>query len=121
MYHGSENECELMLAEAELVPLLDLQLVCNVHILEEIVYHCEGLGVAHNDSLGILVKEVLQVSGVVRFHVVNDDVIWLAVTEHLRYIAEPLVCEVSVNCIADCYFLILNILYTIYIYTKLTI
>ena len=90
-----------MLAERELLPFLDFKLVCDCKSLEEIVYHAECLGVSYDNSLWILFNEMLEVSGVVGLHVLNDKIVRLAVTQYLSHIAEPLVCEIAVNCIKN--------------------
>ena len=95
--HGGGDEGQGMLAEAQSVALAhDNPAVCVV-IAEELLHHGEGLGGGHHDGVGIDLQEVGNVGGVIRLHVLNDQIVGLPAGKGVLDVVQPLVGEVPVN------------------------
>ena len=67
----------------------------------ELAEEGEGLGIAHHRGLRIFLQEAQDARGVVRLHVVHDQVIRLSVSEGGFHISEPLLRKIHVRRIHD--------------------
>ena len=64
---------------------------------EELFHHDKRLRCRHNARVRILGGEAGDVGGVVRLHVLHDEVIRLTVAQHLLHILQPFVAEARIH------------------------
>ena len=103
MDHRSRDEREFMLAEVQGVALFDLEFLVlgDLLLLMEVVEHGEGLRGSDDGDVRIGVQERHDGTGVVAFHVLDDEVVRFAVAEDLGDISEPLLCKMLVDSVHD--------------------
>ena len=56
--------------------------VAEIKLLKEVCYHGESLGISYDNSIRIFFHELLNVRGVVGFHVLNYEIVRGAVAEN---------------------------------------
>ena len=89
MHHGSHDEAERMGAEFQRVPFLDSEGVKRLS-LKELSQEDQGLGRRHDPNVGILPCQCQDASGMVRFHVMDNQIIRFPAAEGLFQPFEPL-------------------------------
>ena len=77
MDHGGHDEGQGVGTQAQGVPLLDGEGAGGVVAGEELGEHLEGLGVAHQDHVRVLLRREADVPGVVGLQVLDDEVVRL--------------------------------------------
>ena len=73
--HGSEHEVQLVLAQIQNVAVSHFDGLADLDVREVLSNHLEGLLVAYHYRLGVLLHEGLDGSGMVRLHVLDDQII----------------------------------------------
>lgn len=106
MNHRDENEAQLVVAQREGFAILHLYHVISYAI--EAFEHSQGLLVAHNLDVRVIFLDEGDGTAVVRFHVVDDEVIDFTVTNHLVNVLEELGEEIYLYSIYQRYLLIVN-------------
>ena len=97
MYHGSENEGQRVLSKRKGAAVLYLQFSAfEGHIAEEVLHHAEGLGISHDRGVRINLHEVVDVCGMVRLHVLNDEVIGFRSIQNGSDVVQPLMGEIGI-------------------------
>ncbi len=108
MYHRRKNEGQLTAAERQRLAVFDNQAVrCNART-EELLHHGKGLGIADDNSLRINRKEFLDAGGMIRLHMLNDQIIRLCAVERCRNIVQPLLREMCIRRIHNGGFFVLD-------------
>ena len=74
VHHGRQVEAQLVVSQVEEVAFLHL-VAFACHAVESL-YHAECLAVAHDDDVGIRLLDEADGSGMVRLHVVDDEVLY---------------------------------------------
>ena len=97
VYHGSENEGQRVLSKRKGAAVLYLQFSAfEGHIAEEVLHHAEGLGISHDRGVRINLHEVVDVCGMVRLHVLNDEVIGFRSIQNGSDVVQPLMGEIGI-------------------------
>ena len=86
-----------MPAEVQRILFADGQPAVGVVRAEELLHHREGLGVCHDDGGGIGVHELLNIGGMIRLHVLHDQVIRRSAAERSLQVVQPFVGELGVH------------------------
>ena len=94
--HGCGDEGQHMLAQVQGVALADYDAAVSVIGAEELLHHGESLGGSHNGSLGVSVQEDIDICGVVRLHVLHNQVIGLTAFQRVFQILQPLLTEILI-------------------------
>ena len=90
VYHRGHDECEGMLAGAERIHLGD-EVNAAVDVEgEEVLHHLRGLLVADKPDLRIAEHDGLDRGGVIRLHVVDNEVIERATTQRMKNVFNKL-------------------------------
>ena len=63
---------------------------------EEVLHHAEGLGISHDRGVRINLHEVVDVCGMVRLHVLNDEVIGFRSIQNGSDVVQPLMGEIGI-------------------------
>ncbi len=90
VHHGGHGERQGVLPQGQLLPLLHHQGPIPVVQPGESRQHGEGLGVAHQLHVWVLVRQDADAARVIRLHVVDDQVIWGAALQDLLQVGQPL-------------------------------
>ena len=101
MHHGSAHKVERMLAKLEGIALFDDDASVGVIGAEEVDHHIERLLRGYDDRLGISLQKVVDVSAVVRLHMLYDKIIGLSVADHGLEVIEPLLAEMLIDGVHD--------------------
>ena len=97
MHHWNHDERERVLAELESVSVRNLHdIVARTNVIVS-AHHVEGLLVAYDTCLGIVLLDEWQGAAMVGFDVVDDDVVDRAVADYRAYVGEKLREEVYLN------------------------
>ena len=96
VYHGREDEGKGVAAGGQRVAVLDHEAVF-IGAAEELLHHRKRLGVAHHGDVRVGLDEIVDVGGVIRLHVLHDEVVRLAAVQRRLDIVQPLVGEVLVH------------------------
>ena len=108
MHHWNHGERERVLAEFKSVAIRNLNdIVARTDVIVS-AHHVEGLLVAYDACLGIVLLDERQGTAMVGFDVVDDDVVDGAVAYYRAYVGEKLREEVYLNSIDECYLLIVD-------------
>ena len=99
--HGREDEGEGVAAQFEGAAVLGHDAVFHEIGAEEVVHHGEGLGGGHHGGVGVGLEEAVDVGGVVRLHVLDDEIVRLAASEGALQVVQPLVGEMLVHGVHD--------------------
>ena len=89
VYHRRGEEAQFMPAQRERVALLDGEPAVRIILAEERLHHRKRLGGGDDCCLRISVHERLDAAGVVRLHVLHDQVIRRASAERLSDMLQP--------------------------------
>ncbi len=89
-----------MSAQAQGLAVADGQSLC-ISEIEELVHHHEGFFVGYDRDIRIGLDKVFDVGGVIRLHVLDDQVIGLASVKDGSEIVQPLMLEVDVDRVHD--------------------
>ena len=108
MDHGREDEGEGVAAQSEGAAVLGHLPVLHEIGPEEVVHHGEGLGGRHHGGLGVGLQEAVDIGGMVRLHVLDDEVVGLAASERVLQIVQPLMGEMLVHGVHDGHLLVQN-------------
>ena len=100
MYHGCHSEGELVTAERECIAFFYC-LQVGGFLSEELFYHLCGFCCADDCRLRIAEKERGNEGSMVRFHVVDDEVVEGATRECCLYILEELFADCDVCSIEE--------------------
>ena len=90
-----------MLAKLQSIALFDDDTSVSVVGAEEVDHHIERLLRGYDDRLGISLQKVVDVSAVVRLHMLYDKIIGLSVADHGLEVIEPLLAEMLIDGIHD--------------------
>ena len=74
--------------------------------LEEAVHHCKCLCCGHDCRVRIGLQEVLDICGVIRLHVLDDQIVRLPAAENGGDVVQPFMGKMNVNCIHNGCFLV---------------
>ena len=96
MHHGREDEGEGVAAGGQRVAVLDHEAVF-IGAAEELLHHRKGLYVAHHGDVRIGLDKIVDVGGVIRLHVLHDEVVRLAAVQRRLHIVQPFVGEMLVH------------------------
>ena len=99
--HGSKDEIQYMRAQLELVAVLDDQLLHGGIKVKELSHEGKGLGVSDYSRVGIDIEEIEDICGVVRLHMLHDQVIGLTAAQDFAELSEPLICKFYIHGIHD--------------------
>ena len=91
VHHRCRDEHEHVFAEREHVSVPDDYASVREVRAEEVLHHLKRLCRCHNRRAFINLQEVCNVGGMVRLHVLNDEIIRLAISKCLFDVVEPLV------------------------------
>ena len=98
---GRRHEGKLVSTEVKLAALLDNNAAARKIGAEVVLHHLEGHGRGNNLSLGIALHKSGDACGVIRFHMVHNQVVGRATVEHSFEVAQPLIDEMGVDGIGD--------------------
>ena len=99
--HGSGNEAESVLAEGQGIAFAHGHLAgCEIHI-EKVLNHPKRLGGSHDFCRGIGLQKADEAAGVIRLHVLSDDVIGCSLTQNAFDVVQPDFREMGVHRIDD--------------------
>ena len=90
-----------MRAQLELVAVLDDQLLHGGIKIKELSHEGKGLGVSDYSRVGIDIEEIEDICGVVRLHMLHDQVIGLTAAQNFAEFSEPLICKFYIHGIHD--------------------
>ena len=88
--HGSHDEGQGVVTQLQGVALVDDHLAALEVEVIELFHHGEQLGVGDELHVGILLRQLLDAACVVRFHVVDDQVVRQTACQSLLHIGQPL-------------------------------
>ena len=106
MDHGREDEGEGVAAQFEGAAVLSYLAILHQVGAEEVVHHGESLGGGHHGSLGIGLEKAVDVGGMVRLHVLDDEIVRLPTGQGVLQIVQPLVGEMLVHGVHDGHLLV---------------
>ena len=101
MDHGRAIELQGVAAQRQAVAFLDHQAAILIGCAEEILHHVEGLVRSNHCDLGIGFQEIVDVCGVVRLHMLYDQIVRLPISQLPLEIIQPQVKEFGVHRIKD--------------------
>ena len=90
-----------MLAEAERRAFADDDAAVGKVRAEKVLHHGKGFCGGDDRRLGIDLHKLCDVGGVVRLHVLHDQIVGLAAAEGVLNVVKPFMCKTGVNCIHD--------------------
>ena len=98
MYHGRREETQAVGTQLEDVAFLDnLRASLEFYPFEKLSEHLDGLGARNKRNLRISVKYPCDEGGMVRLHVVHDQVVRLAAAKGLGQVGLPLLFHAHVR------------------------
>ena len=101
--HRCEYKCQNMFSKCQALAVTYYEfLSVQVHVSEEILHHGKSLCVGNNCCVRICFHEVLNISSVVRFHMLYNQIIRLRSVKNLCYICKPFILEISIYSIHNC-------------------
>ena len=95
--HGRTHKGQGVLAQAQGIALADDNAAVGVVVAEEVFHHDKGLGGGNHGRLGVDLQEIGDVGGVVRLHVLDNQVVRCTITQCGGDLGDPLVSKVGVN------------------------
>ena len=101
VHHRRGNELQRMAAELQCVPFLCDDPPAGVIFAGKVLHHGEGLGRRHDLRFRILLRESFDAGGMVRLHVVHDQVVRLPARQRSFQVFQPGAGEVPVRGIHD--------------------
>ena len=96
VYHRSKDKSKLMESKRKCTAVFYFDLASLEVEIKEVLDHVECFFVGNNCGVRINFEEVCHVCCMVRFHMLNDQVIRSASVEDLLDIVEPFMCEVGI-------------------------
>ena len=96
VYHWSCDEGQLVLAQGECISFCNDDLAVFKIRTEELLHHCKCLGGGYDLRILVYVHEIRYISGMVRLHVLYDQVVRPAGAGHCLDIIQPFVGETGV-------------------------
>ena len=106
MHHRGQHEVQRLLAKLDGIAVFHFQSAfCDA---VEALHHLEGFLIAHNLNLRIELLDECDASAVVGLHVVNDQIVHLAVANDLVDVLQILCEEVDFYSVDQTYFLIID-------------
>ena len=106
MHHRRGNEAERAAAQRQRIPVLDGQAAPVAAIPVEALHHGERLGGRHDGRLGIALQEQADIGGVIRLHVLHDEIVGLAAAQHAGDVFQPCAAKARLHRIQNGDFLI---------------
>ena len=106
MYQGSKNKGQVPAAKAQGLPILYHQAAVRVVHAEELLHKSKCPGIAHNHCLWISLRKKCDVGGVVRLHMLDDEIVRLSAAKGFPDIGKPLLAKVLVHVIHDSHLII---------------
>ena len=99
--HRGKYKGEDMLSEGQALAVADSLPLYRIRQVKELVHHNETLFIRNDSGVRINVQEILDVGGVVRLHVLDDQVIRFFSVKDIRQVVQPLVGEADIHRIHD--------------------
>ena len=97
MDHGGGDEVQGVMAQGQSVAFLDDDAAVSIVCAEELLHHDKGLGGRYNFSGGVCLGKGIDGTGVVRLHVLDNQVVRCTITQCGGDLGDPLVSKVGVN------------------------
>ena len=94
--HGSGHEGQGVLAETERVAFFDDNLSVSIIRAKELLHHGKGLCAGHDGGILIKLHKFGDIGGMVRLHVLYDQVIRMAVAQKSADLMQPFLSETRV-------------------------
>ena len=101
MDHRRGDEVELVLAEIKDITLLHDLTLRGDRRTEELLHKLKGLCGGNDRRVRIGRKELIDARRMIRLHVLDDEIVRLAVPEDISDVLEPLIAKVGVHRIHD--------------------
>ncbi len=106
MYHGGEIKLEVVPTEVQRMHIFNQDHIpCNAIVPLEHLYR---MFVSHNLNIGVAVDQQPDRSGVVRFHMIDDQVINRFVTQHCCHFLKKKIGIADIHRIDQCPFLVVD-------------
>ena len=99
--HGREHEVQLVLAQIQHIAVLHFQALSDLDVGEELGDHVKGLAVAHHHCLRVFLHKCLDGGGVVRLHVLHDQIIRRHIAQRQLDVLQPFFCLGLIDGIHD--------------------
>ncbi len=96
MDHGSGDKTQAAAAQGQYGTFADHQTALRVLRAEEIAHHYKGLLGSHDHCVGIGIHEQSDIGGMIRFHMVHDQIVRHPAVQNLVESIQPFPAEVSV-------------------------
>ena len=109
MYHRCKYKSQNVISQIQGISIFYFQhSSLQIQRTEEVRNHNKGLGICHNHRFWINLEEILNISRVIRFHMLYNQIIRFSSIQSLLYVIQPLMSKILIYCIHNCYFLITN-------------
>ena len=95
-----------MLSQGQRLTVTDNFCVFGQILSEEIVHHSKSFGVGNQGGFGINTQELFDIGRVIRFHMLNDQIIGFSCTKAMRDIVQPLMRKTAIHRVQNGNFLI---------------
>ena len=102
VYHRGKNKSQLMISKRKCAAVFYFDPAISEIQLKEILDHVECFHIGNNRSVWINFEEVCNVCGMVRFHMLYDQIIWCTSIENLLDIVQPFMSKVGIYGIHNC-------------------
>mgnify|MGYP006988151951 CR=1 FL=1 len=106
MYHRGEYEGQVMISQRKAGAIIyDNFLTFQIQI-KKVLDHSKSFLIGDNSSIWINLHEVCNISCMIRFHMLYDEIIRSSVSENLLDIIKPFVGKIGIYCIHDSSFFV---------------
>ena len=105
---GGGDEPQGVIAQGQSIPLAHCHLPLRGNRAEKVLDHGEGLGGGHHLCGGIGLQEPEQAAGVIRLHMLNNDVVGGFSAQHVPDVVQPDFREMGVHRVDDGVFFIVD-------------
>ena len=104
--HRCCNKCKCMFSKFQCVFFFDYKLVLCIITSKELLHDGKCFRACHNCGIWIILHKYANTCGVIRFHMLNDQIVWFCITEHIFYICKPFFWKMCINGIKNGNFII---------------
>ena len=102
MYHRSSYKCQCMLSKCQCIAFFNYHLSVSKICAEELLHHHKCFLRGNNLGIFECLHKVSNIRGVVRLHMLNNQVIRTAGTENRLNVVQPLMCKAGIYRIHNC-------------------